>query len=117
MVRELGEAAVREMGCAPTKSNLTYTHERVCGDLDTCSTFVPSLKSSVSTPEGPSPRLCVETSSGKQTFLSVPGQECSGRSGLQPPCSPHRPPPASGSTDTSSSSSDSEESENPSGKH
>ncbi|KAG9271111.1 hypothetical protein AMEX_G13990 [Astyanax mexicanus] len=104
------------MGCAPSKSTLTYTHERVCGDLDTCSTFVPSLKSSVSTPERPSPRLCVETTSGKQTFLSVPGRECCGRSGLQPPCSPFRPPPPSGSTD-SSSSSDSEESESPAGKH
>lgn len=58
------------MGCTPTKSTLTYTHDRVYKDLDTCSTFVPSLKSSVSTPERPSPRLCVETSSGKQTFLS-----------------------------------------------
>lgn len=58
------------MGCTPSKSTITYTHERVCKDLDTCSTFVPSLKSSVSTPERPSPRLCVETSSGKQTFLS-----------------------------------------------
>lgn len=58
------------MGCTPSKSSITYTQERVCRDLDTCSTFVPSLKSSVSTPERPSPQLCVETSSGKQTFLS-----------------------------------------------
>lgn len=58
------------MGCTPSKSNVTYSHVRVSRDLDTCSTFVPSVKSSVSTPERPSPQLCVETSSGKQTFLS-----------------------------------------------
>lgn len=57
-----------EMGCTPSKSNGIYTHQRICRDLDTCSTFVPSLKSSLSTPERP--RLSVETSSGKQTFLS-----------------------------------------------
>ncbi|KAJ8012495.1 hypothetical protein DPEC_G00043410 [Dallia pectoralis] len=49
------------MGCTPSKPSMTYTHERVCRDLDTCSTFVPGLNSSVSTPERPSPRLCVET--------------------------------------------------------
>lgn len=58
------------MGCTPSKSNITYSHVRASRDLDTCSTFVPSVKSSVSTPERPSPQLCVETSSGKQTFLS-----------------------------------------------
>ncbi|KAK6292755.1 hypothetical protein J4Q44_G00373400 [Coregonus suidteri] len=72
------------MGCTPSKSSITYTQERVCRDLDTCSTFVPSLKSSVSTPERPSPQLCVETSSGKQTFLSVPYRDSYGRSISQP---------------------------------
>ena len=57
-----------EMGCTPSKSAVIYTQDKVCRDLDTCSTFVPSLKSSVSTPE--KPRLSVETSSGRQTFLS-----------------------------------------------
>ncbi|KAM7407087.1 hypothetical protein PAMA_003015 [Pampus argenteus] len=68
------------MGCTPSKSAVIYTQDRVCRDLDTCSTFVPSLKSSVSTPERPSPRLCVETSSGRQTFLSVPHRDVQGRS-------------------------------------
>lgn len=57
-----------EMGCTPTKSTGIYTHDKVCRDLDTCSTFVPSMKSSESTPEGP--RLCAETRSSKETFLS-----------------------------------------------
>ncbi|KAA0715602.1 hypothetical protein E1301_Tti008441 [Triplophysa tibetana] len=68
------------MGCTPSKSNITYSHVRVSRDLDTCSTFVPSVKSSGSTPERPSPQLSVETSSGKQTFLSVPTRDCYGRS-------------------------------------
>ncbi|KAJ8247035.1 hypothetical protein GJAV_G00258010 [Gymnothorax javanicus] len=72
------------MGCTPSKSIATYTQERVCQDLDTCSTFVPSLKSSVSTPERPSPRLCLETASGKQTFLSVPCRDSHGRTPSQP---------------------------------
>ncbi|KAL0964099.1 hypothetical protein UPYG_G00318540 [Umbra pygmaea] len=70
------------MGCTPSKSSMTYTQERVCRDLDTCSTFVPNFKSSVSTPERPSPR--VETNSGKQTFLSVPCRDNYGRSISQP---------------------------------
>ncbi|CAK6959117.1 hypothetical protein INR49_030351 [Scomber scombrus] len=68
------------MGCTPSKSAVIYTQDKVCRDLDTCSTFVPSLKSSVSTPERPSPLLCVETSSGRQTFLSVPQRDFHGRS-------------------------------------
>lgn len=56
------------MGCTPSKSAVIYTQEKVSRDLDTCSTFVPSLKSSVSTPERP--RLCVGSSNGRQTFLS-----------------------------------------------
>lgn len=56
------------MGCTPSKSAVMYSQDRVYRDLDTCSTIVPSLKSSVSTPE--KPRLCVETSNGEQTFLS-----------------------------------------------
>lgn len=56
------------MGCTPSKSAVIYSQDKVCRDLDTCSTYVPSLKSSVSTPE--KPRLCVESSSGRQTFLS-----------------------------------------------
>ncbi|GLD71612.1 uncharacterized protein AKAME5_002293600 [Lates japonicus] len=66
------------MGCTPSKSAVIYTQDRICRDLDTCSTFVPSLKSSVSTPERP--RLCLETSSGRQTFLSVPCRDVHGRS-------------------------------------
>lgn len=57
-----------EMGCTPSKSAVIYSQDKVCRDLDTCSTFVSSLKSSVSTPE--KPRLCVENSNGRQTFLS-----------------------------------------------
>ncbi|KAI3356431.1 hypothetical protein L3Q82_017647, partial [Scortum barcoo] len=56
-----------EMGCTPSKSAVIYTQDKVSRDLDTCSTFVPSLKSCVSTPERP--RLCAE-SGGRQTFLS-----------------------------------------------
>ncbi|KAM4559133.1 uncharacterized protein PAE49_013643 [Odontesthes bonariensis] len=67
------------MGCTPSKSTGIYSQERVCRDLDTCSTFVPSQKSSVSPPERP--RLCVETSSGKQTFLNVPYRDVHERSG------------------------------------
>ncbi|KAG7238807.1 hypothetical protein INR49_030351 [Caranx melampygus] len=66
------------MGCTPSKSAVIYSQDRVCRDLDTCSTFVPSVKSSVSTPERP--RLCVETTSGRQTFLSVPSRNDHGRS-------------------------------------
>ncbi|KAF1382805.1 hypothetical protein PFLUV_G00147610 [Perca fluviatilis] len=66
------------MGCTPSKSSVIYTQDKVCRDLDTCSTFVPSLKSSVSTPERP--RLCVETSNGRKTFLSVPCRDVHGRS-------------------------------------
>lgn len=39
------------MGCTPSKLAVAYGEDTVCRDLDTCSTFVPSLKSSVSTPE------------------------------------------------------------------
>ncbi|KAL3969702.1 hypothetical protein ACER0C_027499 [Sarotherodon galilaeus] len=72
------------MGCTPTKSTGIYTHDKVCRDLDTCSTFVPSMKSSVSTPEGP--RLCAETRSSKETFLSVPCRDIHGRSASQSSC-------------------------------
>ncbi|XP_035267335.1 uncharacterized protein LOC118224183 [Anguilla anguilla] len=117
------------MGCTPSKSISTYTQERVCQDLDTCSTFVPSLKSSVSTPERPSPRLCLETSSGKQTFLSVPCRDCHGRtlsepnspdawstfsttSNTNPLCTPQ--PSTRASTKPSCSDSESSDSETPS---
>ncbi|KAK9538034.1 hypothetical protein VZT92_005596 [Zoarces viviparus] len=66
------------MGCTPSKAAVIYTQDQVCRDLDTCSTFVPSLKSSVSTPERA--RLCEETSNGRQTFLSVPCRDVHGRS-------------------------------------
>lgn len=57
------------MGCTPSKSAVIYSQDKVCRDLDTCSTFVPSLKSTVSTPE--KPRLCAESScSGGTTFLN-----------------------------------------------
>ncbi|TKS66917.1 hypothetical protein D9C73_001760 [Collichthys lucidus] len=72
------------MGCTPSKSAVIYSQDKVCRDLDTCSTYVPSLKSSVSTPE--KPRLCVESSSGRQTFLSVPCREVHGRSVSQSSC-------------------------------
>lgn len=55
------------MGCTPSKAAGVYTRDPVCPDLDTCSTFVPSLKSCVSTPERPGP--CEETSNVRQTFL------------------------------------------------
>lgn len=55
------------MGCTPSKLAVVYGQDTVCSDLDTCSTFVPSLKSSVSTPE--KPRLRVDVSSD-QTLLS-----------------------------------------------
>lgn len=59
------------MGCTPSKANITYTHERVCGDLDTCSTFLPSVKSSVSTPERPSTRPHGHTGANcRETFLT-----------------------------------------------
>lgn len=61
-------AAGGEMGCTPSKSAVVYSQDKVCRDLDTCSTFVPSLKSSVSTPE--KPRLSAESSRARQTFLS-----------------------------------------------
>ncbi|RXM33862.1 Regulator of nonsense transcripts 3A [Acipenser ruthenus] len=61
------------MGCTPSKSKATYTHDKVWRDLDTCSTLVSGLKSSVSTPERPSPRPCFEDPSMKQNFLN--GQE------------------------------------------
>ncbi|CAL8267389.1 unnamed protein product [Lota lota] len=72
------------MGCTPSKSVGTYNQDMVYGDLDTCSTIVPSLKSSASTPERTSPCICVETSSGKQTFLNVPGRDIYGCSVSQP---------------------------------
>lgn len=55
------------MGCAPSKLAVVYGQDTVSTDLDTCSTFVPSLKSSVSTPE--KPRLRVDASSDR-TLLS-----------------------------------------------
>ncbi|KAI9530109.1 hypothetical protein NQZ68_004126 [Dissostichus eleginoides] len=83
------------MGCTPSKSAVIYSQDKVCRDLDTCSTFVPSLKSSVSTPERP--RLGLETSNGRQTYLSVPCRSVHARSvslsstpecwGSSPPCS------------------------------
>lgn len=64
------------MGCTPSKANITYTHEHVCGDLDTCSTFLPSVKSSVSTPERPSTRLRVDTGANcRETFLTGKTEE------------------------------------------
>ncbi|CAL8370540.1 unnamed protein product [Arctogadus glacialis] len=68
------------MGCTPSKSVGTYNQDRVYGDMETCSTVVSSLKTSVSTAVRPSPSVCVETSSGKQTFLNVPGRDIYGRS-------------------------------------
>lgn len=56
------------MGCTPSKSTGFYTHDRICQDPETCSTFVPNLKSSVSAPEESQLRL--ETSGGNHTFLS-----------------------------------------------
>ncbi|KAM3607596.1 uncharacterized protein V6R79_010467 [Siganus canaliculatus] len=65
------------MGCTPSKSAVIYSQDKVCRDLDTCSTFVPSLKSSVSTPERP--RQCVDSCCGsRQTFLSVPCRDVHG---------------------------------------
>ncbi|MED6279919.1 hypothetical protein CHARACLAT_005661 [Characodon lateralis] len=58
------------MGCSQSKSTGTYTHDRICQDPDTCSTFVPNLKSSASAPDGSRTRQ--ETSSGKHSFLNVP---------------------------------------------
>lgn len=59
------------MGCTPSKANIAYSHEHVCGDLDTCSTFLPSVISSVSTPERPSTRLRLDTgANGRETFLT-----------------------------------------------
>ncbi|KAK2850112.1 hypothetical protein Q7C36_008895 [Tachysurus vachellii] len=77
------------MGCTPSKSNITYSHEHVCGDLDTCSTFLPSAKSSVSTPERPCTRLRLDTGANcKDTFLTVPSRDCYGRLPNQQPESP-----------------------------
>ncbi|KAG7467087.1 hypothetical protein MATL_G00149590 [Megalops atlanticus] len=76
------------MGCTPSKScATTYTHEQVCRDWDTCSTLVPSLKSSVSTPQRLSSGLCLEAGGGKQTFLTVPCRDSQTRS-LSLPSSP-----------------------------
>ncbi|KAK1167864.1 hypothetical protein AOXY_G10648 [Acipenser oxyrinchus oxyrinchus] len=72
------------MGCTPSKSKATYTHDKVWRDLDTCSTLVSGLKSSVSTPERPSPRPCFEDPSMKQNFLNVPCRDYHGRSLSQP---------------------------------
>ncbi|KAM6978831.1 uncharacterized protein LKV04_014177 [Tautogolabrus adspersus] len=66
-----------EMGCTPSKSAVIYSQDRVCRDLDTCSTFVPSLKSSVSTPERPRQW---------QAFLSVPDRDARDRSVSQSSC-------------------------------
>ncbi|KAK2840056.1 hypothetical protein Q5P01_013796 [Channa striata] len=65
-------------GCTPSKSAVIYSQDRVCRDLDTCSTFVPSLKRSAATPEGPGP--CVDPGIGRQPFLSVPRRDVHGRS-------------------------------------
>lgn len=56
------------MGCTPSQSTGIYTQNKVCQDRETCSTIVPSLRSSVSTPERS--RVLMGTSSGKQTLLS-----------------------------------------------
>lgn len=56
------------MGCTPSKLAAAYGEDTVCQDLDTCSTFVSSLKSSVSTPEGT--RLRVDDTGGNPTSLS-----------------------------------------------
>ncbi|KAK7882352.1 hypothetical protein WMY93_028526 [Mugilogobius chulae] len=86
------------MGCTPSKSVVVYEQDRVFRDQDTCSTLVPSLVSSASTPERPSPRL-LETSSGKQTLLSVPGRDMRGRFLNQ------SPDPSSAGTSSAGSSS------------
>ncbi|KAL6101193.1 uncharacterized protein ACO6RY_08169 [Pungitius sinensis] len=67
------------MGCTPSKAVGVYTQDPVCRDLDTCSTYVPSLKSSVSTPERPG--LCEETSNVRQTVLDVPRRDVHGWTG------------------------------------
>ncbi|MBN3276059.1 REN3A protein, partial [Polyodon spathula] len=72
------------MGCTPSNSKATYAHDKVWRDLDTCSTLVSGLKSSVSTPERPSPRPCFEDPSMKQNFLNVPCRDYHGRSLSQP---------------------------------
>lgn len=46
-----GPSREGEMGCTPSKLAVVYGEDTVCQDLDTCSTFVSSLKSTVSTPE------------------------------------------------------------------
>ncbi|MCJ8732501.1 hypothetical protein PDJAM_G00212180 [Pangasius djambal] len=114
------------MGCTPSKANITYTHEHVCGDLDTCSTFLPSVKSSVSTPERPATRLRVDTGANcKETFLTVvvfiavPSRDCYGRLASQQPESPDAwsaMSTASPFAPRTSDSSDSEGSEAPAGK-
>lgn len=51
MPSRCGSSREGEMGCTPSKLAAVYGEDTVCQDLDTCSTFVSSLKSSVSTPE------------------------------------------------------------------
>ncbi|CAL8320104.1 unnamed protein product [Merluccius merluccius] len=67
------------MGCTPSKSVGTYTQDPVYGDPETASTVLPSLKSSVSTPEGPPRRSGADTRSGTHGFLNVPGRDVYGR--------------------------------------
>lgn len=60
------EQLVTEMGCAPSKSAVVYSEDKMCRDWDTCSTFVPNLPSFVSPPD--KPQRSDESSSGGQTF-------------------------------------------------
>ncbi|MGH0182088.1 UNVERIFIED_CONTAM: hypothetical protein FKN15_008346 [Acipenser sinensis] len=71
------------MGCTPSKSPSAYQHGQAIRDSDTCSTVLPSLKSSCSTP------LCSTASpiaeAPRQTFLRVPSNEFHpSRTPLQP---------------------------------
>lgn len=74
------EQPMTEMGCAPSKSAVVYSEEKMCRDWDTCSTFVPNLPSFVSPPD--KPQRSDESSSGGQTFsngelfLQIPKLSC-----------------------------------------
>ena len=63
------------MGCTPSKSTVLYSQDKVCRDMDTCSTFVPSLPSSVSTSEEPElsagPGAAQQTPLGESTLVST----------------------------------------------
>lgn len=55
-----------EMGCASSKSAVVYSEDNMFRDWDTCSTFVPSQPSFVSTLE--EPQRSDESGSGGQSF-------------------------------------------------